>query len=168
MNLLQLPWVAVLVAILALVALVLREVAVLFDTPRWHPDRKLSWFNMIVLLALIAVVAFGARWRYEHVTRLAALVPLFPEARYAPERELFRGTADWIFVTKASEREIVAFYEKGAERGGYEALHDSTDQRKLFLRTISGGVFLTVRSEGEVTVLYYGTEGEIRNEATER
>ena len=99
MSIFVFPWNALVICGSFLLLLLAREVALTLRLQRGDPEKGFAWFNAMILLILLAVVAgcsVNLMLREKH---LADIVPLYPGSRYAPEKELMVEGQDWIFVT---------------------------------------------------------------------
>jgi hypothetical protein len=98
-----------------------------------------------------------------HRKRLLSLIPAYPSARYAPERESFSGSEKWVYVSREQADSIILFYQQESTRVPYTLLIDksTTTYRLLFSRD-GKQLFLTITSEGDRRILYYSQDGEVR------
>lgn len=150
------------VSALALAMLALREVALASGLPRGHVDRGPHWFNAVTCLIIAAPVLYGSLLLQEHRSVLERIVPEYPSARYAPEREVLAEGKNWIYVTRDMSEAVVVYYRTYAKEGGYVLTENvgSSTSRLLFTWD-HARLFLTIVDEGSTRVLYYSKEGEV-------
>jgi hypothetical protein len=126
-------------------------------------DRGMRWFNVVVLFIMVLATYYGTYALELHRKRLLLLIPAYPSARYAPERESFSGSEKWVYVSGEHMDAIVNFYQEVSTRVPYTLLLDkgTTTSRLLFSRD-GEQLFLTIASEGDKQILYYSRDGEVR------
>jgi hypothetical protein len=129
-------------------------------------DRGMRWFNVVILLIMVLAAYYGTYLLELHRKRLLSLIPAYPSARYAPERESFSGSEKWVYVSGEQADTIIAFYQQESTRVPYTLLVDKsmTTSRLLFSRD-GEQLFLTITSEGDKQILYYSRDGEVRRVA---
>ena len=162
MSLFDFPWSVVVVFLVLLSMLLLREVRLTLRLHRSHPERGMAWFNSFVLLALLLGMLCGGAVMLIHVSQLARIVPLYPHARYAPERELGSQKNNWILVTPDTNQMIKDYYAQTLPQLGYVVTIDDHNQtmRMLFQKGATK-LYLTIVPLEDTRVLYYGTAGEM-------
>jgi hypothetical protein len=161
MNALATPWVAFTVLALLLVSLFLREILIARRMPEVHPERRMAYFNACVLALLLVAVLYGERVLVVHDAELTASFPRYPTARFAPERQLL-GEGDWVYVTSDAPANVVDFYVHDAGKSDYRVIAPSgTSSEHVFLSSPQRELFLTVRREGDLTVLYFTASGTL-------
>ena len=123
----------------------------------------LGSFHTIVLCVFALALTYGTMVLYAHAKALAEIIPLYPLARYAPEREAFEEKGVWVFVSPDSSEKISKYYTALAKQLGYQVTrdHDATRDRIYFSRAPLH-LFLTISDEGGTRVLYYSEAGEVR------
>jgi hypothetical protein len=162
MILLSAPWSIFLFVGILLVALFLKEAHYTFVMHPGNPERPIAWFNSLVILGVVVVVVLCGCYFFVREQQIAVLTELYPNARYAPEREVFAKGSDWIFVTSDTTREITAFYRLLASTTAlYVTFDESGETTKILLSKDAHMIFLTIENTGERRVLYYGSEGKL-------
>lgn len=162
MNPLVLPWNVLICLILLLLFLLAREVVLTFRLHKSHPEKGMAWFNAVVLIVLFLGVFSGGLLLVLREYRLAQIVPLYPNARYAPERELVSAGKNWIFVTHDSSGMIESFYEEMASSSGYTLMSSKEHAvTRLLFQKGNKNFFLTIASLEDTRYLFYGDDGEV-------
>lgn len=142
--------------------LALRAVFHVFATPKGHPDRGLHVFSACMFTLLALVVAYGGHYLFSRTYTLEAIVPIYDGARYVPERNALFPNDVWVFTTTGSPAQIIEFYRTIAS-GTRRTLiqHDSASSTELLLPSTEE-MFLTIKEEPPLSVLYYSRKGEMR------
>ncbi len=162
MNLFELPWNILLGFEGLLLVLIVREAVLTFRLNRYHPGRAVAWFNACILVILFAAVFAGGSVLYMREVRIAALLPVYPGARYAPERELFAHDDSNIFVTYDATDVIKRYYERTASSSGFTVTaSDDHDAMRILLQKDGKNFFLTIVNAGDSRLLFYGKQGEV-------
>jgi hypothetical protein len=163
MNLFDLPWNIGLGLGVLLVLLALREFLHARRCPPTFPDRGVGFFHA-VLLSVFALLVFVGMWRlWIRAQQLNAFIPIYPAARYAPEREAFADHTQWIFVSRDSGEDIHAYYRDVAGALGYRFVSDNgTTTERLLLTRGKDDLFITIVDERRTRVLYFSESGEVR------
>lgn len=169
MNPFALPWLAFTLLALLLACLFLREVLIGARVPINHPERKMAYFNALMLAILLVGVCYGARLLSLHEAEFAAMYPRYPNARFAPERQFF-GESDWTYVTHDAPESVIDYYVGRAASEGFRVIIPSDGQKDhILLSSPQQDLFLTARKEGGLTVLYFTASGTISSyEVTRR
>ena len=161
-NFFELPWSIFLTFEGLLVILILREAVLTFRLHPHHPERGMAWFNGLVLATLFIAVFAGASALYLREIRIAALLPIYPGARYAPERELFAHDESNIFVTYDATDVITRYYQHIASSSGLVVtIHDDRDAKRILFQRDGRNFFLTVVNTGDSRLLFYSKQGEV-------
>lgn len=126
-------------------------------------DRGGHWFNVSILSAVVLVAIYFTYTLELHRKHLELLITSYPSARYAPERESFPKTENWVYVSRDSVDAIIAFYEQESVRASFALVVNkgSTTSRLLFSRN-EKQLFLTIENEGNVRILYYSKDGSVQ------
>lgn len=163
MNMLVLPWVVMLLPLFILAILLLREVLLFFRISPNHPERKISLFNSAILLLFLLTGIYGMHFLKLRDEQFREEFPLYPSARYAPEREFFNERSDRVYVTNDDVDTIVSFYTEAAEHMGYLITLDNSSEKsgRLMIEKGSLVVFVTVTKERNVTVIHYSKSGRV-------
>lgn len=162
MNLFELPWNVLLCFECLLLVLIIREAILTFRLHPSHPERGIAWFNVFVLSALLIAVFAGGAALYLREVRIAALLPVYPGARYAPERELFQQDDSNIFVTYDATNMIKHYYASTASSSGFTVImSDSPDATRILFQKSGRNFFLTVVNIGDARLLFYSKQGEV-------
>lgn len=163
MNMMELPWVVMLLPLLVLAVLLLREVLLFFRISPHHPERKISIFNSIFLLLFLLSGIYGMHFLKLRDAQFRDAFPLYPSARYAPERELFDERSDRIYVTHDDVGAVTNFYTEATERMGYRVTLDNSAalSGRLMLEKEGVTMFVTMTKERDVTVIYFSESGKV-------
>ena len=162
MNPLVLPWNVLICLILLLLFLLAREAVLTFRLHKSHPEKGMAWFNAAVLIILFLGVFSGGLLLILREYRLAQIVPLYPNARYAPERELVSVGKNWIFVTHDSSGMVESFYGDMASSSGYTLMSSKEHAvTRLLFQKENKNFFLTIASLEDTRYLFYGDDGEV-------
>ena len=162
MNLLIFPWSITVVFISILFLLIIREVGIALHAPSSHPERKMALFNSFILLLFFIASLYGVRILMLHDAQFATLFLRYPNSRYAPEREFFSKTGDWVYTTKDDIDTVVNFYHRESKNKGFQTTLDNTSGNPRFLLAKEGNnIFLTIVKEKNSTILYFSQKGEI-------
>ncbi len=164
MNILEAPWNILAVLALFLLLLSVREFFHARRTPPTFPDRGVGFFHAALLFLFSGmIVALGLYWA-ARVSSAEEHIPLYPNARYAPEREhLFSASEEWIFVTADTSPAVVDFYRDVARALGYrfvENAHENTI--RMLIARGDHTIFVTVVDEGRRRIIYYSEKGNAR------
>jgi hypothetical protein len=125
-----------------------------------HPDRGPLWFNAAILLVLAGGLLYGGNLLVTHHRELSKMIPPYPLARYAPEREPFTPTNTWVYVTHESTDEIVQFYHDEAPRWVYTlVVNRGTTTSRILFSQATKQMFLTIEEKGDKRILYYSEDG---------
>ncbi len=163
MNLFELPWNVLLSFEGLLVVLIVREGVLTFRLHRYHPEWGVAWFNVCILVSLFIAVFAGGSALYLREARIVALLPAYPGARYAPERELFEHDDSTIFVTYDATDVIKHYYERTASSSGFTvSTSDDHDATRVLFQKNGQNFFLTIVNAGNSRLLFYGKQGEVR------
>ena len=162
MNIFELPWNVLLSFEGLLVVLIFREGILTFRLNRYHPERGMAWFNVCILTALLIAVFAGGSALYLREVRISALLPVYPGARYAPERELFEHDDSNIFVTYDATDVITHYYERTASSSGFTiTTSDGRDATRILFQKNGRSFFLTIVNTGNSRLLFYGKQGVV-------
>lgn len=162
MNLFELPWNAILAFEGLLFVLLVREAVLTFQLHASHPERGMAWFNAVILVFLLVAIFAGSSVLYLRVGQLASSLPLYPGARYAPERELLMQDQGNVFVTYDSTDVIRRFYEELESKSGWKVtMDDGVDAVRVLFQKDNEHFFLTVVNIGDTRLLFYGRQGEV-------
>lgn len=157
------PWSILSVFAAIVLLLIVRECIIIIRTPAFHPERKMAIFNFAVLLLFFAASTYGIRLLVARDAQFAELFYRYPNSRYAPEREFFTQTGDWVYLTKDPVESVVDFYRNTSSPNGFRVTFDANHADKLFLFEKNGRkIFLTIVKEDKSTVLYFSQTGEIK------
>lgn len=153
-----------LLPLVILLLLSMRELLIAIRIPRGHLERNMAVFNCIILLLFFLAGVYGVRLFVMRDAAFAAVFPRYPNARYAPEREIFREGGERIYVTGNSPAEVVRYYDTQATSSGYHVTLDDNAEvtGRLIVERGEKRMFLTVQKEGNTTVLYFSGEGEMK------
>jgi len=163
MNVLILPWSLLCVLIVILLLLCVREVLIVARLSAGHPERNAAIFNAIVLLLFLLSGVYGTRMLFNHDAYFASAFTRYPNARYAPERELLDNSNAWVYVTKDAPSLVLLYYREHATASGYTVTSDdASSSNRLLLRHGTEQLFLTALTEQGETILYFSTQGELR------
>ena len=163
MNWFDTPWIVALALIAFLLLLSVREFVFARQIPRHMPDRGIGFFHAVMLCFFAVALAYGTQVLYIHAEALAKIVPLYPLARYAPEREAFEEKGIWVFISADASSTISQYYKDTAEQLGYHfSSGDDGKFERIYLSRGTAHIFLTILDEGKVRVLYYSEAGEVR------
>lgn len=161
MNTVDIYWViASFSGILALLAL--REAVILFRLPSFHPDRGLYWFNICFLTIAAGGVLYGGYYVDMGRRMIESLIAIPPSSRYAIERNKIIHDTTWVYVSDQHEEAIRSFYREYARARRITFLEDDHDAVRMSFTLPSGDLFLTLRTEGGKTILYFSRAGEVR------
>ena len=162
MNIFELPWNVLLSFEGLLLVLIFREGVLTFRLNRHHPERGVAWFNVCILTALFIAAFAGGSALYLRGVRVALLFPVYPGARYAPERELFEHDDSSIFVTYDATDVITHYYERTASSSGFTVTtSDNHDATRVLFQKNDQNFFLTIVNTGNSRLLFYGKQGEV-------
>lgn len=137
-----------------------REGILLSRIPKGHPDRGMYWFNVFFLLCVAMTILYlglavdSGRCTFER------MIAIPPAARYAVERNRLGADTTWVYVVRASQDEVRAFYISYAAASKVPLVLDDEDASRLLFILPSGELFLTLTPEGERTFLYFSREGK--------
>ncbi len=165
MMFLHLPWVVVSFLLAFFFMLFVREFFVIRGFHKGDPERGLAWFNVCVLFVALALIVVGGHILYRHERLLEDNFHIYPSARYAPEREILtpnRLGNTWIYVTLEPREAIAEYYQTFAKANDYTFIRDeSASSTRLLFTKQDQKLFLTIKREEEVSVLYYSRDGDI-------
>lgn len=159
-------WILIAVPAVVLLVLVIREVFLLAVLPAGHPDRGLYIFNSLILFFMLGSIPLFAQWVISRAILFEQTVPVFPESRNAPERELFDSGAARIYETTRAAPEIFAWYDRTAREKNWKT-HSVLGDESVFLieSGIPGGpLYITVKNEGGKQLIFYSREGTVVRE----
>lgn len=140
-----------------------RELVHACRAPSVGPERGMHAFTALMFGCFAAVLLCGAVRLDRHRAILEQNFPVYPSARYAPERESFAVQREWIYLTHNDAEQVVAFYRATASRAGYAlVVNDATGTARLLFARDDRRIFLTITDEGATRVLYYTQEGDVR------
>ena len=103
MNPFALPWNVIICLLSLLLFLLARESLLTFRLHKSHPEKGMAWFNAVVLIVLFLGVFSGGLLLLLREYRLAQIVPLYPNARYAPERELVSAEKNFYSLSEKAD-----------------------------------------------------------------
>ena len=161
MSILTLPWNLLLLIGIFLFTLLIREVIRVFQLPGGHPERGFAWFNALILMVFIVILFIFGYAVFIHEKRLMEIVPLYPGARYAPERALGRTEENWAFVTTDDPALVEDFYRRMASTSDYTMIvHDQINAKRMLFKKNNSTLFLTVMESGDAYELLYNEKGD--------
>lgn len=165
---LSLPWLPVTVLLALLLLLFVREFVLARNYMPGDPERGMSLFNLWVIFFTIVCVVFGTRHLFVHERTFEHMLPPYPHARYAPEREVFHGGAfdsQWIYVSSDELDAIINFYRSTSDKNKIKMITDisATSSPKIMFTDGKKNIFLTIEREKNTSVLFYSEEGEARS-----
>lgn len=162
MNAVNAYWVTVILLSGLLAFLSMRELFQLSRLHAAHPDRGSYWFNGCFLILASVGILYGGYYADMGRRTIEALIVVPPSSRYAIERNSVIHSTTWVYVSGKREDEIRSFYREYARARHITLLEDDHDAVRMSFILPSGLLFLTLRNEGEKTILYFSRDGEIR------
>ncbi len=167
MNIPSFFWLVVSGLALLFASLTVREFLMLSRIPRGHPDRGMYWCNLFILPIFTFGVLFLGHTIDTKRIHIEEIISPPPRTEYAIFRNgLFEGR-EWVFISLLTTDEIRNFYRSYAHTRGIPFMEDERDAMRMSFALPSGNLFLTLRTEGAQTVLYFSRDGKIETVTTE-
>lgn len=149
--------------LLFLLLIVGREIFHVWQS-RYHALHRVPHlFNISILLLLILATSYGMQRLEAHRKRFETTFLPYPMSHYKAERQSFQFGDDWVYATDDTPETIIAFYKREAANGRYTlTVNNATSTARLLFQQDGEEFFLTIVSEGDERVLYYGKDGSIK------
>ena len=155
-------WFAIGLCVTVLVLLALRELVLLHRLPPSHHERGQCWFNAGVLYLSAVAVLCGGQYVDSGRYALEAMIEPYRGARYAFEQSGVFHSTSWVYETKESKDAVVDFYRTYAKAHNILLLEDESSGTRLSFLLPSGNLFLTIKEEIGLSILYFTREGEVQ------